>query len=256
MDGKTFNQVADEMVASNRAIENLVKAGRVKLEAKRQVDEQRALAMKEAVEKRRAEMMKNFFEGLVELIGQDATSLMALGYEDVCQTPAEMRIFVSGHPVVFNVYHLATGESVRFGSEEPFTVAGLLTIEPSIDEDEAFEGCADWTFGTVGVGLPVQRFADLEIALALADERGKLAEELRARHAEQLTALMIQSGNAKMKAIYEMGAVKGNAFQDKELVYEPMDEPGLNPLVNMNEVTRLVRGIVLEVFEELEERGL
>lgn len=251
---KTFDEVMDELVANNRKVENLVRVGREKLAAKRLVDEQRAAVMEEAVQKRRAETLENFRVGLAGLIGQEALGLIEFGYEDVCQTPTELRIFVSGHPVVFSVYHLSTGESVRFSSEEPFAVAGMYCVAPVIDDGEVFEGCVEWTYANGrNDGHPLLRFADLEMALALADERGQLAQVLRARYAERAAELNLELGKAKMKAVYELGAVKGRAIQDEELVYEPVDEPGLNPLVNMDEVVRLVRGVVLEV---LEERGL
>ena len=247
---KTFDAEIDEMLASNRVIENLVKAGKVKLAAKRLVDEQRALAMEEAVEMKRAETLKNFKDGLGELIGQAAVDLLPLVYEDVSYSPTEVRIFVSGHPVVFSVYHLSTGESLRFSSDEPFQVAGLYCAEPAIDDGEVSHGYVEWTFGPVRTGgQPIERFADLEMALALADERGKLAEDLRKRYALRVTALEIQCGMTTMKAIYELGAEKGVAIQDRELVYEPVEDEGVDLAGELGVlITKLVRAEVARLL--------
>ena len=238
----------------NEAMELLIKEGRAKLAEKRQKDLEVAVAEQEKRAISQAKLMGAFCDGLAELIGKAMVNeLQRFTFEDICGGSPELRIDVDGFPVLFRVYHNPIGQNVRFGSDEPFLVAGIYHYEPSIsvEEGELYPGCVDFAFSTVKSGQPTERFADLATALAMAAERAQIMRDLTAKYAQRTTELQLQLGNAKMKKMYELGVEKPEpVYVPEELLDVPaLDVPALNGIINLDELVKLVRGIVEEYVQ-------
>lgn len=132
------------------------------------------------------------------------------------------------------------GEIGGFKDPRGFVVPGVRTYLPAICEDELHQGMVEiiWNSNQFACDryVEVAEYDDVELALALASERGEYVnnrlEQIR-REAAELAAELAQ--------------------RPHEPVYTATDEEKHEGLVNMPEVVRLVKDLVEEA---LQERGI
>ena len=85
---------------------------------------------------------------------------------------------------------------------------------------------------------------DLPMALALAAERGQAMLDIQALHDFKIKELEKQrTVLGELKAIYQLGV-------QKDIEYVEVEDSASGSIVNMDELYRFVKGIVVEMLEE------
>jgi len=212
--------------------------GRMKLAALR-LERQKALEEQERHEEELRNARRKCFERALNKLFPDSE------VEQFIQRPAEIvpgpQCLEIHHPsclpIRFEVYIHQDGNIQLLGPMK-FTVPGVRTIMPCIDEDnEIYPGEIEINFGLKQSddGMALETVEDLELALAIAEEHYS--------YFLQQNKLIFEQQNTLIKAQTD------STEKIHDFVYEPLED-SIESLINMAELIRLVRGMVDEALEE------
>ncbi len=231
------------------SIMSLLESGRLKL-AERE-EKRRADALKKAMEDelRLTNFLEKLHEGLEELLPAGmADYIDASDYRTPAWGNRTLRLAVPGcAPISIELWVTETGIPYLQG-DNPYTVPGVRSRLPYFDLEYGYlNGEVEYIFHTgrydgTDEHMGVEMTGDLELALALAEERQRYYEQQQAYISEQ------QQAHSEATRNFEAAGEK-----TQEPVYEPVENDQADELINKPELVRFIRGVV---SEELEARGL